>query len=583
MTVSARRTLAALAVLASTVLAGCSGVPSSSAPEVIKTVGGGVAPAPTATVTPEPGADQHTIVASFLTAASHSDDAHHTAARAFLTQDARSKWTDATVTVLSSLQVGVPDAHNSVQVSGIEVGSVDQRGIYTPLLQGDGTTGTPVSFTFEMQRVQGQWRIAQLANGIIIDKAGFVDTFKPRPIYYFDLASQKWLVPDLRYTALTDQSLCTWLLEQLIDPPRPELQESVTTELPAQTQHATVSCTSGIVVDLPGANQLDDATKRRLAAQLAYTFDLDNVGQLVELVDGTHPVAIPQVSSPFAASDFNNFAPSAAPPNLYYLHDGALVTDTGSPVSPGTGTSAALESVALATRDGGVTLVAGVGGKADAARLLVGTTAAALKPASGLSGSLIRPAWMPFLDEVWDAADQTLFRVPATLGLAGRPGTVALAGRTGAVTGAIRAIAFSPDGVRVALVIDQDQITQVWVGSVVRTDQAVRVDSLEPVTPPGISATDVAWNDSTTLYFIGVAVASPNEAGFWSVQSDGSLLTPRSVAGLPAVPDSLAAAPNALPWVSAGGSVWVQQGGGYWAPPGATGDVTPGTSPTYVH
>ncbi len=561
-------------------LAACSGVPSSSSPDVVRAVGGGVAPAANATITPVQGADARSIVADFL-AANGGPDAHHNQARGFLTQDARSKWTDTTATIVNSLQVGLPDGQNNVQVSGTEIGSLDKNGVYTPFFQ---TDSAPKVFTFGMQKVDGQWRIAQLGNGVLLDLAGFENNFKPRLVYFFD-QSQKLLVPDLRYSALSDQPLCSWLLEQLGDPPRAELQSLVASDLPADTSHASVTCTdNAVAVNLPGANLLDDATKRRLAAQLANTFVLDNTFVSVRLSDAGRAVAIPQISSPFSSVDFTSYLPPATQPPLYYVHEGGLVNGNGNAQPGPIGTNAyALASVALASREQQSPLVAAVSGKGAAQHLLLGTTTDVLVTSSLAAGAMSRPSWAPGLDEVWIADNGALWRVSTSA--ASVPNPVPLTERSGQpVTGSVRSIAFSPDGVRVALVVEPagSAVSQVWVGTVARSDTSVAIDNAEPVTPPEIDAVDVAWNDTTTLYLIGAQVSSPSLPGYWSVQSDGSLLRVRPTTGLPAVPDALAAAPNALSFVSVNGSIWTERGSGSWAPPSAGGSIVAGTAPTYV-
>ena len=104
------------------------------------------------------------------------------------------------------------------------------------------------------------------------------------------------LLPDLRYSPLTDQTLCNWLLEQLTAGPRAELQSAYTSDLPEQTAHAAVVFgASAIAVDLPGSAQLDGQTRSRLAAQLASptstttTLATDRA-QLDEMIEVAGPV-----------------------------------------------------------------------------------------------------------------------------------------------------------------------------------------------------------------------------------------------------------------------------------------------------
>ena len=51
--------------------------------------------------------------------------------------------------------------------------------------------------------------------GLLIQLSDFLVNYHMHPLYYFDLG-QKHLVPDPRYSPLADQSLATWLLDQLL-------------------------------------------------------------------------------------------------------------------------------------------------------------------------------------------------------------------------------------------------------------------------------------------------------------------------------------------------------------------------------
>ena len=90
------------------VLAGCAGVPSSSAPQAIGTV---ERPAPSNLPKPTPGMDPDVLLREFLKAT--ADPANrHLAARQFLTQSASNAWDDAGSALLIDHVVFV-ETHNS--------------------------------------------------------------------------------------------------------------------------------------------------------------------------------------------------------------------------------------------------------------------------------------------------------------------------------------------------------------------------------------------------------------------------------------------------------------------------------------
>jgi hypothetical protein len=561
-------------------LSACTGVPTSSSPQVVRPVN--VAPPSSPAVSrPAFNADPRTMVIDFLNANALIDDNHATA-RSFLTPDAKNRWSDTTVSVVDVLQVGNV-TNGSVTVRGRELGSISALGIYTPVLQGDGSGGVSVPFAFGMKKVQGQWRIDTLTSGLILTSAEFQRVYQQREIYFYD-RTEKHLVPDTRYSALSDPSLlANWLVRQLVTGPRPELQNAWTRELPAQSdpRRVTVSLGASAKVELPGASKLDSGTREHLAGQLALTLDRVLPGTVITILDGGNPVLIPSAGGTrFTASGFRSAVnpPNNSPP-LFYISSGAVVDAQGKRLEGELGTGQLhLTSIALASQPGSQDLLAaGTSGPASDARLLIGTQRTGLHPTT-LHGRLSRPAWAPNLNEVWVGVGSQVYLI--TRG--GTPTVVPVAG-TGTVTGRVSALRFSPEGSRVAMVLTARDggSAQVWVGSVVRTpgQAQVRIDSLEPITPEGIAVNDVAWNDQLKLFVVGRVLSSTHEYNVYEVQVDGSLWTPRQVINLPGQPDSITVSENVPAWVSVGGTVWTQTGGS-WSNPGDK--TTYGDNPTYL-
>ncbi|TAM90875.1 MAG: hypothetical protein EPN43_05115 [Jatrophihabitans sp.] len=570
-----RRAAAVLAAGTVLALSGCSGVPSSSAPQIVKQLN--VAqPPPEVGIAPEPGADPRSIVSGFL-ANNASDDPHHTGARAFLTPEEKNRWSDTPqTTVVDSPQIG-NFVNGSVTVTGHLVGTMDQNGEYTPSLQGtgNGVGGAPFTMSLGFKQVNGQWRIDTVPNGLVISAVQFAQYYQQRVVYLFDAAEQR-IVPQPRYTTLTDPTaLATWLLSQLIIQPGP----SLSTALPSQPNASQVKVTMGkrLQVEIPGASQLDATTRDDMAAQVALTLDQAAPGAQMEITDGGNPVKIDRVGGPvFAAQQFAPLLnPANSAPALYYIRSGAVLDAAGNPVAGPAGTGGYdLRSVAIATTvSSSRLLVAGVTGAAAKARLLIGQSGSALQPTS-VTGDLSRPAWVPNADEVWVGVGPQVYRVSA----AGGVQPVQLASAAGSVSGRIIALRFSPEGARVALVVvAADGTSQVWLGTVVRTPSSVRVADLAPISPLGIDVTDVAWNDELKLFAIGHDTRTL-DAGVFEVQCDGSLWTDRGINNLPQAPDSITVAENVVAAVSAGGTVWVQRAGS-WI--GLNAAVTPGTNPVY--
>jgi Lipoprotein LpqB beta-propeller domain len=554
-------------------LTACAGVPEDSAPERVRAIGGAAA-IPVQPPSPQPGADPRAIVLGFLQA-NVSSLPDHNAAKGFLTPEARNTWSDTTVTIVDSYQVKLPDPYTDVvTVTANQVGTLDQNGIYRAALPADSGA---IQRSFSLRRVKGEWRIDKLSPGLMIQLSDFTSAYRMHPLYFFDLA-QRRLVPDPRYSALSDQSLATWLLDQLLSPPRPELQVAVLSfpdAVNAKNATVTISASQLYVVELPGSSQLDEDSRRRLAAQVAYTFS----NALVTITDNRRPVSIPGITGAFGQTDFQSVSGLVHDRSAFYLNDERLVVDeTGKVLDGPLGhrsyglTSIALAGVAGTSSD---LRAAGTAGPAARSTVLIGTRTAGLHTVALPPAPMSRPAWAPGPSEVWLGYGSTLRRVVAS----GASNQVQITGR-GSLTGNIEAVRFSPDGTRIALVIGgAGGVKQCAVGTVERSGANVRVDNLVPITPSALNVTDVAWNDGTTLYLTG---SDSSGYGVWSVQSDGSAFSKRPSSNLPAAPDSIAAASGELPWVASGGGVFIQRSNIWTSPFGASDATVRGRSPVYL-
>jgi lipoprotein LpqB-like beta-propeller protein/sporulation and spore germination protein len=567
-------------LLALGLLAGCTGVPTDSAPLVVRTVDRSQSGGPQPKTTPRAGAEPRDIVQGFLTAGVAAD-AGHSQARQFLTNAAARKWQDTTVTVVDDeTTVTVPTLTGkgaTIEVVGHRIGQLDATGVYTPSLKDTGAD--PEKFSFDLVKVEGQWRIDQLQTGVLIRESPFDQSYQARRLYFFD-STESTLVPDLRYCALSGQALATWLLSGLLAGPRPELAQAVTNEMPDQVGRPTVVDGDPIVVEMPGTSQLDGNGRNRLAAQLAYTLAQMRfvAGAQIKLTDSGHGVVVPLAhSSVFGAVTFSSVGPDSVAPGVqaYFVRDGTLID--GIDNKPVTGllgqAGAGLTSVALRRNSTGDLQVAAVAGD----KLQMGS-ATRLSGVTLPKDALSRPEWRPHADEVWIGVGKkgAIFRIRRD----GVPQPVSITSSVGGLPpGQVRALRFSPDGVRLAVVLrSQDGSSAAWTGSVVTSGSDVRVDAFELLTPAGLRVDDLAWADTTQLLM--VAQAANDETRVWQVLSDGSKLGGLTNLGLPDVPTTIAAAAHQPPLVSASNSMWVLDSSQWKTFPGTT--LTGGTNPVYA-
>lgn len=155
---------------------------------------------------PSAGAEPESIVSGFIAAlpAGPQRDGFKVA-REFLTANAAANWQSDAETIVYSgepsvtRQAGTLDLSTqrssrvSVVVSYKAVGHLDTHGVYS--VQADRSSGT---LTFKLDKVDGQWRIASLPNGILISSVDFQQTYRQVQLYQ-RASSSKTLVPDNRW------------------------------------------------------------------------------------------------------------------------------------------------------------------------------------------------------------------------------------------------------------------------------------------------------------------------------------------------------------------------------------------------
>lgn len=269
--------IVAAVVLSVSVVAGCAGIPTSSPPQAIGTVG---RPAPPSLPKPTPGMDPDKLLREFLKAT--ADPANrHLAARQFLTESASRNWDDAGSALLIDRVVFVETrAADRVTVSmrADILGSLSDIGVFET---GEGALPDPGPI--ELVKTVDGWRIDRLPNGVFLDWQQFQQTYKRHNLYFAD-PTGKTVVPDPRYVAVADpDQLPTELVTKLIAGPRPNLVGAVRNLLgPPMKLRGPVTRADGgktgigrgyggVRVDLEGLLTTDPHSRQLLAAQIIWT------------------------------------------------------------------------------------------------------------------------------------------------------------------------------------------------------------------------------------------------------------------------------------------------------------------------
>lgn len=562
------------AVVLAVVLAGCTTVPTSSAPVEITQVADPPEDIGVEALPPVAGASPEEVVRGFVDAMA-STTRNHPVARQYLTAAAADSWSDTdSVTIISADYAPVAGTDDTVSVTAGLVGDVDAQGVFSV------GTGQVYSATFGMVQEGGEWRIADPPDGLLLLEPDFSRTYDEVDAFFLDPTGTR-VVPDPRFL-VAGESQATALVDRLLTGPSSAVSAGVVNPLSGVELRSNVQVRQQVAtVDLTGLPDATDDALTVLCAQLVWSLDqLDDVRAVRVLVDG-EPVSVPGVPDVQTVDDWASFDPDAVPAVsvAHYVSGGALRTATGeaAPGPAGTGqyqlSSAAITADARTNELGTTVAVSTTAGAGGAVTLLAGPYGGALAPVLGASSFTV-PTTAATRPEVWTVRDgREVIRIPTT----GTPQTVSATTLPG--LGTTRAFQLSPDGVRVAVVVDGPDGGQLLVGTVVRSEDQVAVRDLRAVAPQLSQVVDVAWRSSAGLLVLAGA-ADENGTTPYEVGVDGWGLGAVSTAGLPAQPTAVAAAPSRAPLVVAGGTLW-QRTGGVWATLVRGQDPLPGQAPTY--
>jgi hypothetical protein len=552
------------------VLPACSTVPTNSPTVQITQAPArpveeiGIEPLP-----PESGATPEEVVRGFIEAAASARPGHPVAVE-HLAPRAAGTWSDAAgITVISEDFATVTRGSGTVAVSANLVGNVDQRGVFS--------VGATDQFRqeFSLEQIEGEWRISNPSDGLIILEPDFERLYEERAAYFLDPTGQR-VVPDPRHL-IRGEAQPTALVQRVLEGPSAPLAAGVRNPLAGvQLRSAVTVRGQKAVVDLTALTTDPPPLLSEICAQLVWTLQQLRIRTVVVRVDGEE-VDLEGVPAEQTVDDWASFDPDAVPVDAvgHYVSGGALRTVTaGEPVPGPAGTGVyGLRSAAVAvdTRTGELSFLVGVHADQSGATLLAGPYGGEL--VSVLTATtLSAPSVAATREEAWVVRDGTsVVRVQA-----GAP-PQAVNAPTLPGLGPATVLRLSPDGVRAVVVVDGPGGPSLYVGTVVRAgDGSVALRDLREIAPSLSQVADVTWRDSGTL----LVLAGGERAVPYAVGVDGWGLTTMPTAGLPSPPVSIAAAPTRQPLVDAGGTIW-QLAGGTWVTLVRGEQPLPGSEPFY--
>ncbi|MFJ5549669.1 LpqB family beta-propeller domain-containing protein [Streptomyces sp. NPDC093225] len=592
------RSYAAAAALGAGVLAlaGCASMPSSGEIKQVQASQGVDSQVRVFGVPPPDKASPLEIVDGFVDAMT-SDDPKLATAREYLTKDAGAKWNPGRgITVLSSeltrLRMAGANDQDAVgqrfELSGTRMARVDERGSYQP-----ESGSAPYKEFLQLVKEDGQWRIADLPDGLVLGESDFGRIFRSANKYYF---ASGMLVADpvfvrQRQDPESRMDAMTQTVQSLLAGPSKWLGPVVSSSFPSGTAlkegTRTLAYDGQNALRVPlnkKAENVANAQCKRMAAQLLFTAQDLTASRVtsVELVraDGS---SLCQLDQPEAVIVANRFS-GASPQSQYYvdtehrlrrMHLRADSESAPAPAEPVPGplaTSQLKVGTAAVTHDEKRAAVVSENGRElYVVSLTTGgplgqpVLTSAAGAAAGPEHRLSAPSW-DARGDLW-VADRNPAN-PAVWVLengTGTPRKVDVAGLNG---GRIESLRVSSDGVRIALLIEKDGRQTLKVGRVERPDSRggseeplVLVRELRPAAPQMVDVTAMSWASRGRLLVVGREAGGLVQARY--MQADGSEVVSGSLPGATGVIAVAASEDEQLPVVAysrSDGIVWLPHG-----------------------
>ena len=472
-----KRRLMPLAIAACLALAGCTSLPTSSAPapfDVSAKDGSGIQ---FSAEGPSSDADAATLVNDFLLACAAGPQDDYATARLFLSAASARSWQPETEILVydtdtaPSVTAGSETATQvDVTVAVLGVASVDAFGVLTRV------AASTVSRTFTLVREEGQWRINNPENMVLMSRASFTASFSLANLY-FPTAEGGDLVADPRW--YPSRRLASHLLAGLVEGPRQSLAPVTANAIPAGTTVPSqgLDVADGVArVELNAVMPSSESARTTLAWELVRT--LTQVADVSRVNASLSGDVLDMQAIPVPPTYSLDTLVGAGPGGVGLVSSSsvtelAAVTDASNPtVSP---VDSSL--VAWSGTDG---VYAQRGG----------TTVAFLPGQAPLGPSVDRFGW------VWGPATVSSVSVGG-----GVDGAFSVSVESESA-GQIRAVRISPDGTR-ALVLRGSDATA-WVGVVERgaSGRPLAIRSLEEIPLEHGSVVDASWTTPTGLALV---------------------------------------------------------------------------------
>ena len=313
---------ALLLCVAGALLAGCVQMPSEGPVEVPQVSaatddlpGFAFDPRP-----PQPGESASDVVTGFLEAM-RATPVRTTVARQYLSSAAADEW-QPEQQIITYSEIGSSSGGTAVQIPMTDVNLYDARGAWQ-------RTQKARVLSLGLVQEDGEWRIDEVPDALIVPDSWFDDTYERVSLYFFDPTTQV-LVPEPVFVPRGDP-FASSLVRGLLIPPNAQSEQVVRSYFPSgATLGLSVPITSGIAeVSLTGdPGAVDQETGERMLAQLVWTLRQDPRINAVRLTVGERAISF-QSGSPLVPLSVGTFYdPNGvdASGDLFALSDGRVVS-----------------------------------------------------------------------------------------------------------------------------------------------------------------------------------------------------------------------------------------------------------------
>ena len=494
-----RHALALVAMLLAVTLSACASIPMSGPVEPGQPLETERAPGvryfPAG---PIDGASREEIVQGFISAGTGIQDDFATA-RDYLTPDVRRTWSPTARVYITDGQMSMKsEGEDAVTVSVPVFGRVDANGTYRESIAGKNET-----LSYRLTQVDGEWRISEAPDGIILLKQPFQDLFEPRTLYFFDSA-MKYLTPDLRWL-LDDDAVASRVVQQLVAGPAAWLAtgDAVRSAIPDPvTQTGPVLVEEGVaVVDLSDEiSSADPASLSLVRLQLEKTLlPLIDAASVEIHVNGAKlDVSLPPTGTVVTDNPVNSSPLVAKGGKIGYLSAGQLTLPDGAEKVAAAASKLALIRGALSASDQSVAFLTQEGTWSmrfeDDEPTLVDSRPGQIEP------TLDNWGW------VWS---QSTTETGVYLSRVGEPGLTRIE-LPDAIEPDFISFQVSRDGTRMAILYKDGDRVELAITVIERVNGTpIALGDPIIVDMPGAAANDLAWIDANTVAML-VDVADGN-------------------------------------------------------------------------